>query len=225
MRGWWHSRFADYAVLLAVSAALTLPNLGAGSLWDVDEGVNAEAAREMREAGTWVIPTFNFELRTAKPVLLYWAQRASYAAFGVSEWSARLPSAVAGWLTVLLTYELARRMFGRATGLLAGLVLASAVEFCLLAHAATPDSPLLLFTVLTYYLFWVGHENGGRAWWVPAAAACGLAALTKGPVGVALPGLVLLLYFAWNRELRRLWDRRMLWAAIAFLLVAGPWYG
>ena len=113
----------------------------------MDEGVNAEAAREMREADTWVVPTFNYQLRTAKPVMLYWLQRASYAAFGVSEWSARLPSVLAGWLAVLLTYELARRMFGRATGLLAGVVLASVVQFCMLAHAATPDATLLLFTM------------------------------------------------------------------------------
>src|SRR6476661_7956948 len=152
-------RVRDYAVLLAVSAALTLPNLGGPSLWDVDEGVNAQAAREMRDADTWVIPTFNYELRTAKPVMLYWLQRASYAAFGVSEWSARLPSVLVAWLTVLLTYELARRMFGRATGLLAGIVLASAFEFCMLAHAATPDATLLLFTVLTYYLFWSRHKD------------------------------------------------------------------
>ena len=220
-----HSRLADYALLLAVAAALTLPNLGAASLWDVDEGVNAEAAREMQEADTWIIPTFNYQLRTAKPVLLYWLQRVSYAAFGVNEWSARLPSVLCGWLTVLLTYELARRMFGRSTGLLAGIVLASAVEFCVLSHAATPDAPLLLFTVLTYYLFWVYHENGSRRWWMPAAAACALASLTKGPVGVALPGLVFLLYFAWNRELKRLLDHRIVWALLVFLAVAGPWYG
>src|SRR5690349_3707522 len=67
MRMWLDSRPAHYALLIAVVAALTLPNLGGPSLWDVDEGVNAEAAREMREADTWIIPTFNFELRTAKP--------------------------------------------------------------------------------------------------------------------------------------------------------------
>lgn len=225
MRSRVPSRVADYTVLLAVAAALTLPNLGVSSLWDVDEGVNAEAAREMMEAGTWVIPTFNFELRTAKPVMLYWLQRASYTAFGVSEWSARLPSALAGWATVLLTYELARRMFGRSTGLLAGVVLASAVEFCLLAHAATPDATLLLFTVLTYFLFWTGQESNGRGWWAPTAAACGLAVLTKGPIGVALPGLVIVLFLAWNRELYRLLDRRLAWGVLAGLMVAGPWYG
>lgn len=218
-------RLRDYALLLATSILLTLPNLGATSLWDVDEGVNAEAAREMRDNDTWVIPTFNYQLRTAKPVMLYWLQRASYAAFGVGEWSARLPSVLAAWLTVLLTYELARRMFGRATGLLAGVVLASAFEFAMLAHAATPDATLLLFTVLTYFLFWSLHEGGSNRWWVPTAAACGLAALTKGPVGVTLPGLVFLLYFAWNRELGRLLDRRLLGALLVFVLVAGPWYG
>ncbi len=218
-------RLRDYAILLAVSALLTLPNLGATSLWDVDEGVNAEAAREMRDNNTWVVPTFNYQLRTAKPVMLYWLQRVSYSVFGVSEWSARLPSVLAVWLAVLLTYELARRMFGRATGLLAGVAFASALEVCTLAHAATPDAVLLLFTVLTYYLFWTRHEGGSRRWWVPTAAACGLAVLTKGPVGVALPGLVFLLYFAWNRELGRLLDRKILWAALVFLLVAGPWYG
>ncbi len=225
MWGWFRTRVADHTLLLAVIAGLTLPNLGGPSLWDVDEGVNAEAAREMQEAGTWVIPTFNFELRTAKPVMIYWLQRMSYAAFGVTnEWTARFPSVLAGWLTVLLTYELARRQFGRPTGLLAGIVLASAAEFCALAHAATPDATLLLFTVLTYFVFWVGHENGGRGWWIPTAVACGLAVLTKGPVGVALPGLVVVLYFAWNRELRRLLDWRLGAGLLAGALVAGPWY-
>src|SRR5687768_12208381 len=111
--------------------------------------------------------------------------------------------------TVLLAYELGRRMFGAATGLLGGLVLASAIEFCKLAHAATPDAPLIFFTVLTFFLFWVGHEHGGRWWFGPAAVASGLATLTKGPVGLALPGLAVLLYFAWNRELRRLFDWRL----------------
>jgi 4-amino-4-deoxy-L-arabinose transferase-like glycosyltransferase len=178
----------------------------------------------MRDADTWIIPTFNYQLRTAKPALLYWLQRASYDIFGVSEWSARLPSVLAGWLAVLLTYELARRMFGRATGLLGGIVLASVLQFGMLTHAATPDATLLLFTMLTYFAFWTGHMDGSRRWFYPTAAACGLAMLTKGPVGLALPALVIVSYFAWNRELRRLLDRRVLWGMGVFLLVAAPWY-
>ena len=69
-------RVRDYAVLLVVAAALSLPNLGAPSLWDMDEGVNAQTTREMFSSETWIIPTFNYRLRTAKPVMLYWLQRA-----------------------------------------------------------------------------------------------------------------------------------------------------
>lgn len=218
-------RAHDCALLLVVSIALTLPNLGVPSLWDMDEGVNAQTAREMQDAETWVIPTFNYQLRTAKPVMLYWFQRLSYAAFGVNEWSARLPSVVAGWLSILLIYELARRMFGRATGLLAGLILASVAQFAVVVHAATPDATLLTFTILTYLFFWAGHVNGSRKWWGWMGVACGLAFLTKGPIGLILPAMVVLVYFAWNRELYRLLDSRLLLATFLFALVAGPWYG
>jgi 4-amino-4-deoxy-L-arabinose transferase-like glycosyltransferase len=143
----------------------------------------------------------------------------------VSEWSARLPSVLAGWLTILLAYELARRMFDRGTGLLAGLILISVTHFELLVHAATPDSTLLAFTILAYLMFWVWHLNGSRRWWCPMAVAAGLAFLTKGPVAIVLPAIVVFTYFAWNRELKRLIDIRFVWAILVFILVAGPWYG
>jgi 4-amino-4-deoxy-L-arabinose transferase-like glycosyltransferase len=219
------SRLVHYPVLLAATALLTLPNLGAHSLWDMDEGVNAECTREMLEAGTWIVPTFNGELRTAKPVMLYWIQRPFLSAFGPTEWAARFPAALLGMGTVLLVYELGRRMFGAATGFLGGLVLASATQFCILSHAATPDAPLIFFTVLTFLLFWRGHENGGRGWFTLPAIASGLAVLTKGPIGLALPGLVVLLYFAWNRELKRVLDRRLIWGVLLWAVVALPWYG
>lgn len=219
------SRFVHWGLLALVMAAVTLPNLGTASLWDVDEGVNAGCTREMMESGTWVVPTFNGELRTAKPVMLYWIQRVSFNLFGPTEWAARIPAVLLGLGTVLLTYELARRMFDSATGLLAGTVLATAIEFCKLSHAATPDAPLIFFITLTLVLFWNGHENGGRGWIYPAAVASALATLTKGPVGLAMPGLIVFLYFAWNRELRRLLDWRLIRGIFLWLAVAAPWYG
>lgn len=219
-----HSRIAHYALLALTMAVVTLPNLGAASLWDVDEGVNAGCTREMMDSGTWVVPTFNGELRTAKPVMLYWVQRVAFNLFGVSEWAARIPAVLLGLGTVLLTYELARRMFDAATGLLAGVVLATAIEFCKLSHAATPDAPLIFFITLTLYLFWVGHENGGRTWFYTAAVASGLATLTKGPVGLAMPGLIVFVYFLWNRELKRFLDIRLIRGILIWLAVAVPWY-
>ncbi len=217
-------RLTHYLLLAATWAVVTLPNLGAHSLWDMDEGVNAECAREMYEGRAWVVPTFNWELRTAKPILSYWLQHVSFLIFGVSEWSARFPSALLGLGTILVTYELGRRMFDAATALLAGIALASTLQFSLLSHAATPDAPLIFFTMLTIYLFWIGHEDGRRNWMIWPAVACGLAVLSKGPIGLALPGLTILLYFIWNRELRRVFDTKLLVGILVWALVAVPWY-
>src|SRR6266446_2665899 len=100
----FNHRCFHYLLLLALGAGLCFPNLGGPSLWDIDEGNNAEAAREMLESDNWVVPTFNFQLRVDKPALLYWLQIGAYRAFGVGEFGARLPSALAALFTVLVTY-------------------------------------------------------------------------------------------------------------------------
>ena len=68
------NRWGHYLLLLVATTALFLPNLGGPSLWDIDEGNNAEAAREMLASGNWIVPTFNYQLRVDKPALLYWCQ-------------------------------------------------------------------------------------------------------------------------------------------------------
>src|SRR5260370_22173439 len=102
-------RPAHYALLAALWALLCLPNLGTPSLWDIDEGNNAECFREMRDSGNLIVPTFNYRLREDKPALIYWLQIACSRLVGVNEWSARLPSALAALLAVLATYELGSR--------------------------------------------------------------------------------------------------------------------
>jgi 4-amino-4-deoxy-L-arabinose transferase-like glycosyltransferase len=220
----FHHRAGHYALLVAVAASLFLVNLGGPSLWDIDEGNNSEASREMMEADNLVVPTFNFELRTDKPALLYWLQIGAYSLFGVNEFAARLPSALAALATVLLTYELGRRMFGAGTGLLAGLILASTALFCASAHFANPDALLLACTTLALLFFWNSFACSGRGWFVPAGISTALAVLAKGPVGVLLPGAVVFLFLLWSRQLGRLCDRRLGWGILAFLLVALPWY-
>jgi 4-amino-4-deoxy-L-arabinose transferase-like glycosyltransferase len=224
MLGRLNHRAGHYALLLTAGAALFLVNLGGPSLWDVDEGRNATAAYEMLEADEWVIPTFNAELRSHKPVLLYWLQMAAYLVLGVNELAARLPSALAALLTILVTYELGRRTFDAATGLLAGLILASAPMFCAAGHFANPDALLNACVALTLLAFWRGHVLGARGWFVQSGAAAGLAFLAKGPTGLLLPAAVVLLFLAWSRRLGLLLDRRFFWGVLAFVLVALPWY-
>src|SRR4051794_2088048 len=158
------NRAGHYLLLVLAWALLCLPNLGGPSLWDIDEGRNAEAAYEMEQSGNALVPTFNYQLRTDKPALLYWLQVAAYRTCGVSEFAARLPSALAALLTVLATYELGRRTFGKQAGLLAGLVLISSVLFCASAHFANPDALLIAFTTLTFLVFWHDYRQGQRPW-------------------------------------------------------------
>lgn len=190
-----------------IAAVMFFTNLGGTRLWDEDETKNARCGVEMHQRGEWVVPTFNDALRSHKPVLLYWAMRGSYATLGVSEFSARLPSALAGLLVVVMTYHLGRLLFDRAIGLLAGLLLASALMFSTLARAATPDGVLMIGTTgaLLAFVAGVAKRRGGcfsgetpgatplaamrLPWWHTVAmyAAMGLAVLAKGPIGVLLP--------------------------------------
>jgi 4-amino-4-deoxy-L-arabinose transferase-like glycosyltransferase len=219
------NRAAHWLLLAAAWAVLCLPGLGRPALWDIDEGNNAEAAREMFESGDWVVPAFNFKTRYDKPALLYWLQAAAYAGFGVNEFAARVPSALAALLTVLLTYEIGRSLLGRGAGLLGGLVLVTSIAFCASAHFANPDALLDLCTALALFAFWQDYRGRGRAWAALTGAATGLGMLAKGPVGLVLPVAASVLFLAWRRRLGFFADvRRLALSALSFGVVAAPWY-
>jgi 4-amino-4-deoxy-L-arabinose transferase-like glycosyltransferase len=224
MLGRFDNRAGHWLLLAAAWAVLCLPRLGGPSLWDIDEGNNGEAAREMAVSHDWVVPHFNNQIRYDKPVLLYWLQVAAYGAFGVNEFAARLPSALAALFAVLVCYELGRGMFGKGAGLLAGLALGSSISFAASAHFANPDALLDLFTLLSLACWWADYVGLGSWWYVAGGAAAGLGVLAKGPVGLVLPLAVVALFTLWRRDWRRLLDRRLPWAAVAFLLTAAPWY-
>lgn len=75
-----------YLLIVGVGLLMFLPNLGQHGLWDIDEAHNAECAREMWESNNFIVPTFNYALRTDKPAMLYWWIGLCYSLFGVSEW-------------------------------------------------------------------------------------------------------------------------------------------
>jgi 4-amino-4-deoxy-L-arabinose transferase-like glycosyltransferase len=219
-----HHRGWHYLLLIGISGLMFFLNLGGATLWDLDEGCNSGCAWEMMEAGNWIIPTFNSQLRVDKPALLYWLQIFSYLGFGVNEFAARFPSALAALVTVLLAYELARSMFRRTTGLLAGVIVATTPMLCGAARFANPDSLLNCCTVLTLTVFWLGVTRRGWWWFALLGLASGLAVLAKGPVGLLLPGTVITLFLVWERQLSIAWDRRWFLTFWSFVLTALPWY-
>lgn len=220
----FHSRGWHYGLLIGISSLVFFLNLGGTTLWDIDEGRNATCAYEMMISGNWTVPTFNGVLRAHKPVLLYWLQIISYSIFGVNEFAARFPSALAALGTVLLAYELARSMFTRTSGLLAGVILATTPMLCGAARFANQDALLNFCTALTFTLFWLDLAQRRWWWFSLLGGAMGLAVLAKGPVGLVLPSAVITLFVLWERRWAVLFDWRWCHAGGVFVLVALPWY-
>lgn len=206
------SRWQSYALVILIAATVMLTNLGGPRLWDRDEPRNAGCAAEMMARGDWVVPVFNAELRTHKPVLLYWLMMTAYGLFGISEFSARLPSALLAIGTALCTCEMGRHFFSPRAGVWAGISVATSLLFVVAGRAATPDATLIFCSTLAVTVFCLGTEVTSsrttaehRQFVAPAAAlswtraagmyaAMGLAALAKGPVGVVLPTAVIGLF-------------------------------
>ena len=216
------------ALLLGLIVVLLFAGLGATALTDRDEGANAEAAREMREQASWLSPILNYAPRFAKPAFVYWLMAAGYAALGVGETAARLPSAVATALLVLLQYAFARWAFGPPAALRAALVLLLAGEVVAIGRMALTDAMLVLWTTAAGFAFVRAHHGDpprGR-WYAAMYGAMALATLTKGPVGLLVPAAAIAAYLAlaggWRRVAR---EAALPWGLALFLLVAGPWYG
>lgn len=214
-------------VLLALSGLLFFLGLGAMGLTDRDEGRNAEAGREMFASGDLLTPTFNGELRVAKPVFVYWLMTLSYHIFGVSEFAARVPSALFGVALIIMQYLFLSRLCGQAAGLFGALMLLLNVEMLALGHMALTDSVLIFFTTFSLYGFWLGlHETGsGRHWIWGFYVGMALATLTKGPVGLAVPLTTIILYLTATRRWTAYWQRGFpIAGALVLLLLAAPWY-
>lgn len=223
----------DGLIVAAVAATVFFTGLGGPRLWDRDETRNAGCAVEMLRANDWVTPVFNAELRTHKPVLTYWLMMLSYAVLGVSEFSARLPSAMYGVGTCLLTWFMGRRLMGTGAGLWSGLALASTLMFGVASRAATPDAPLIFWSTLAMALFVSGttrSDVAGMVRWFPEKwsilaamyAAMGMAVLAKGPIGLVLPTAVLGMFLLLQQMSEQPWRAGWLGTGITFARAFEP---
>lgn len=204
-------------VLLVVAGFITFAYVGSLPLLDPDEPVYAETAREMLQFNDFISPRIYGEFWYDKPPMYYWLVAGAFKVFGVSEFAARLPSALMATAGTVLVYLSGRRLFNERAGLLSGLILATSLEYFYLGKAAVTDSTLTLF--LTAALLAFLH---GKYYWFYVCAA--LAVVTKGPIGIifcaAIPGLYVLFTGNWP-----LVKRMKLWQGVPlFLVIALPWY-
>ena len=214
----------DVGAIAALSLAVCMFHLGSFGLWEPDEARYAEIAREMLQSGNLLVPHLNYVAYVEKPPLLYWMTTLSFWIFGVSEFAARLPVALSAIAGILATYFFALRAFGRRHAILAAAILATTPLYAVMAQVLTTDMMLTaLVTTATFslYLHW---REGGRWCWI-AYVAMGLAAMTKGPVGAALPIVSTLVWLTLNRELRGAIAKfHAMPGLLLTILIAAPWF-
>src|SRR4030043_1407466 len=146
--------------LLIAGTLIFLFNLGGRDLWDPDEARYAVVAREMRESGNWILPHLNGTIYAEKPPLYFWLVNLSVFFLGEdSEFANRLPSALAGLITILITFLFGERLFNARVGFLSGLVLATCFFFPQISRWMMLDSLFTLLFLLTLYCFYLGYEK------------------------------------------------------------------
>ena len=208
---------AVFLVVLASWRPLTLP----------DEGRYADVGRWMLITGDWLTPRLNGIPFFHKPPLLYWLQTVFMEIFGVSAWCIRLVPAMHAMLMLLALYLAARKIGGERLALHAIWVLGSSLTF--LAGGQFLNHDILVASWISIALWsFAGslayESRPNRRLALLGFAACGFAVLSKGLIGIVLPGLVMLIWVS----IRGLWREVWRWPWIAglalFLAIGLPWF-
>lgn len=211
-----------------VFSVIWFTTLGMRALVPTDEGRYAEMAREMVATGDWITPRLNAIKYFEKPPLQVWATALTFEVFGLGEWQARLWTGLCGWLGILLTALAGWRLYGPRVGLTAGLVLASSFFWAALGHINTLDMGVSGMMTLALASLLIAQRDEAnkkerRNWMLACWAGMALAFLSKGLMGIVLPGAVLVLYTLWSRDWK-IWTRLHLVSGLAlFLIISAPW--
>ena len=216
-------------LLVLVLALVWFVPLGWRHLLPSDEGRYAEMAREMFLTGDWITPRYNGYKYFEKPPLQTWANALTFAWFGIGEWQARFYTALTGFAGVLLLGFTGARVFNAATGVFAAIVLATSPYWNLMGHFNTLDMGLSFWMELTLCALLLAQRPNlptgqVRLWMWICWGSMALAMLSKGLVGLILPGAVLVLYTLIVRDWA-LWKRlHLIGGLILFFAIVTPWF-
>ncbi len=213
--------------LLLLAALTFFAGLGRGAITDSDEAFYAESSREMVASGDWITPYYNYEPRFQKPIAYYWVTSATYLVTGASEFGARLWAALAGVGLVLVTAACGRRWYDETTGLMAGAIVATNFGYFSIGRMSLPDLPLTFCITLAIWAAFVStleSERSPRKFVVLAAVGLGLGFLTKGPVGLIIPLMVIVPVLMIERRSIGLNPIDIVLGFVIMVAVATPWY-
>lgn len=213
----------DWLLLAGFCAFLFFFGLGSFGLLGADEPRYAQVAREMLARHDWISPTLGGQPWLEKPPLYYWQAMLAYGVFGVSDWAARLPSAVDATLLVVAIYLFLRR-FRPGYELNGALMTASAVGVVGFARAASTDMPLAAMFSIALLAWYAWFESEEKRYLAISYSFLALATLAKGPVAPFLAFVILVLFATarggFQALLKTLWTPGIL----LFCAITLPWY-
>jgi 4-amino-4-deoxy-L-arabinose transferase-like glycosyltransferase len=229
LRQGWCSRATEERLLVATLIVFGLPifllGLESPALYDPHESLYAEIAREMLVRGDWLTPHLNDARYLDKPPLFYWLIGLSYKVLGVSEFSARVPVALAGLGGVLVTWGIGRRLCDGRLGFVAGLMLTASIGYFVFSRQLLPDMVLSGLTTLSFYcaLRSFAPARSQRLWALLFYVSLALAVLTKGFLGL-FPLVVVVIYLLLIGRLRLLQAMAPIWGGGLFIMLTAPWH-
>lgn len=215
--------------LLVAFCAVWFYALGARTLVPTDEGRYAEMGREMVTSNDWITPRLNGIKYFEKPPLQTWMNAATFKAFGLGEWQARLWTGLCGLLGIALVALAGRRLYGGAVAFGAATILGSSFLWSALGHVNTLDMGLAGMMAITLCSLLIAQRNDAspaerRRWMLACWAGMALAVLSKGLIGIVLPGAVLVIYTVLARDWA-IWRRLHLVAGLLlFSAITVPWF-
>jgi 4-amino-4-deoxy-L-arabinose transferase-like glycosyltransferase len=222
--------------LCAFAALLFVPWLGATGFWDPWEPHYGEVAREMIARGDYLHPWWESAYFFSKPALDLWLMAAGMLAVNadgphrwvgvLTEWGVRLPFAAISALGAILLFVAASRLVSRRAAVLGTLASLTAPLFVMLARQAVPDPVFvgLLSAAMACLMIALFSDEAGPGWAIAFYCLVGLATLSKGLLGFALPGAVTLVYCVATGEWHRLRRLRLITGTLIVLAIAAPWY-
>lgn len=205
------------AVLFLLLSLGWFGTLGVRPLYKADESRYGEISREMLATGDWITPRLNGFRYLEKPPLQYWSTAAFFSLLGEKDWVARLWTALTGFAGVALVLYAGNRLWGAPAGAYAAAVLAGSPLYVLLGQVNTLDMGVSVLLAAALVAFLLGE----MLWFW---AACALAVLSKGLIGIVLPGAAIAVFLLIKKDWQLIGRIRPIAGPALFLAITAPWF-
>lgn len=211
-------------ILFVLGVVLFFIGNGSIVITDPVESNYTLTSAEMLAAGDYMSPRIYGDYWYDKPIFFYWELIAAFKMFGITEFAARFFPAVFGIFGLFMTYGFARKIYDAKTGLFASMILGTSFEYWLISKTVITDLTLFVFFNAVLVFFYLAYTGRNKNYYYLCYLFAGLAVLTKGPIGILLPGFIVTVFICLRRDFAEIKRMKPLLGMLIFAVVGGSWY-